>query len=354
MKHSYFVAGAIILGVTLWLLTGPSLEQQREEAASTDNAKATPPLTHVEVRTVNAEPMQRSLTVYGQSDPKRQVVVKAEVSGQVARVVAERGAAVKAGQVLLRLAREDRPQRLEQARAALKQRELEYQGAKSLKSKGLQAERQLAEARTLLESARAAFKRAQLDMQHIEVTAPFDGQLQNRLVEIGDFVSVGDPLAEVVDLDPLVVSADVSENEVGSLHLGMAGSARLSNGVQLKGILTYIAPSADTSTRTYHIELEAANPQPHQRGGMTATLQLPLETLPAHKVSPALLSLNDAGVLGIKSVDKAGIVQFTPVQIIKSERDGLWLGGLPETFSLITVGQGFVRAGDHVIAVPAK
>jgi len=344
----------MVVGVTLWMLSGPSREEQAAAEAAADAGRAAPLLTRVETRTVSAEPMQRSLTVYGQSEPKRQVVVKAEIAGQVAEVAAGRGATVKTGEVLLRLGKEDRPQRLEQARAALKQRELEYQGARSLKNKGLQAERQLAEALTLLESARAALKRAQLDMQHLEVTAPYDGVLQGRQVEVGDYVAVGDPLAEVVELDPLLISADVSENEVGILHTGMAARAQLSNGVQLEGTLTYIAPSADNSTRTYHIELEAANPPPHQRGGMTASLHIPLETLPAHKVSPALLSLDDAGVLGIKSVDKAGIVQFYPVDILKSERDGLWLGGLPQTLELITVGQGFVRAGDHVQAVPAK
>jgi multidrug efflux system membrane fusion protein len=191
-------------------------------------------------------------------------------------------------------------------------------------------------------------------MQHLDVRAPFHGLLQRRHVEIGDFVSVGDPLAQVVELDPLVVSADVAESEVGKVRRGIAASAVLSNGVSLEGSITYIAPSADTSTRTYRIEMEASNPAPYQLGGMTAQLDIPLETVPAHRISPALLSLNDAGVLGLKSVDEAGIVQFHPVEILKSGRDGLWLGGLPPTVELITVGQGFVRAGDRVEAVKAR
>jgi multidrug efflux system membrane fusion protein len=94
--------------------------------------------------------------------------------------------------------------------------------------------------------------------------------------------------------------------------------------------------------------MEASNPFPHQPGGMSATMRVPLASESAHKVSPALLSLSDAGVLGIKSVDQNGTVQFHKVEIIKSERDGLWLGGLPDEIDLISVGQGFVRAGDHV------
>lgn len=352
MKRSYFVASALVAGVSLWLLSG-LLGNDEKSALPAENSPAQS-LTRVETRTSLAEAMQHAITVYGQSAPKRHVVVRAEVAGQVAEVVAERGSAVNKGDVLLRLGKEDRPQRLAQARAALRQREIEYQGARSLKNKGLQAERQLAEALTLLETARAELKRAQLNIQHLELKAPFSGVLQNRVVEVGDYVSVGDPLAQVVELDPLVISADVSENEIGRLHTGMAASAELSNGVTLDGRLTYIAPNADSSTRTYRIELEANNPPPSQLGGMTATLRIPLETLPAHKVSPALLSLNDAGVLGLKSVDEKGVVHFHEVEILKSERDGLWLGGLPDSVRIITVGQGFVRVGEHVEAVSAN
>jgi multidrug efflux system membrane fusion protein len=347
------VAAFMAAGVSLWLLSG-LIGNGKGEPESAAVARVATHLTRVETRSFSAEAVQQAITVYGQSAPKRRVVVRAEISGRVAEVVAERGASVKKGDILLRLGKEDRPQRLEQARAALKQRKLEYQGTQSLKSKGLQAERQLAEAQTLLESARAALKRAQLDMKHLVVVAPFDGVLHGRVVEVGDYVSVGDPFAEVVELDPLVIRADVSENEIGRLQTGMSARAELSNGMKLEGRLTYIAPNADTGTRTYRVEVEAANPPPRQRGGMTATLHIPLETVPAHKVSPALLSLDDSGELGLKSVDKEGVVRFHPIEILKSERDGLWLGGLPERVELITIGQGFVRAGDRVEAVPAK
>ncbi len=351
MKRSYLIAASIVVIVTLWMMLGPVREEKPAEQSAAQDAVAR---TEVQVKLYEAHEMQRELTLYGQSEPNRQVTVRAEVAGQVSAVLAPLGKAVKKGELLLRLAADDRPQRLEQARALLKQRELEYEGAKSLKAKGLQAERQLAEALTLLRTARAELKRAQLNLQNTKVVAPFDGVLQARHVEVGDFVSVGDPLAEVVELDPLLVTGDVSEREVGVLQSGMAGAVELSNGVKLEGTLRFIAANANPTTRTYRIEMEVANPPPHQRGGMSATIHIPREAVNAHKVSPALLSLDDAGVLGIKSVDKEGVVQFQPVDILKSERDGLWVAGLPASVRLITVGQGFVRAGDRVDVVVAK
>ena len=73
-----------------------------------------------------------------------------------------------------------------------------------------------------------------------------------------------------------------------------------------------------------------------------------METLQAHYLSPALLSLNDQGVLGIKIVDEGDTVLFIPAQLVKAESDGVWLSGLPEAARIITVGQGFARAGDRV------
>lgn len=345
MKRSYIIAAGIVVVVTLWMLSGIF-------SSATDEAEtATAPvhkLTRVQVVHYQAKPMQREVLVQGQSEAKEEAVVKAQTAGQVKEVVADKGARVKRGDAVLRLEADARPRQLEEARALVVQRKLEYEGAKKLKSKGLQAERQLAEALTLLRNAKTLLKNAELNMARQNVTAPFDGVIQARHAGVGDYLKVGDPAYTLVNLDPLVFRGDVSENEVDRLKIGLSANVELSNGTKMSGKLTFVAPVADSNTRTYAMEVEAANPAPQQRGGMSATIHVPLEIMPAHKVSPALLSLNDAGELGLKIVDKDSIVRFYPVDIVKSERDGVWLGGLPDSMDLITVGQGFVRDGDKV------
>jgi multidrug efflux system membrane fusion protein len=347
VKRSYLVAAGIVLVVTVWMLTGIFAEPS--VTPTEDSAAAGP--TRVQVAHFEAQQMLREVVVHGQTQARQEVIVRAEIPGQVAAVIADKGAGVSRGDVLARMAEDERPQQLQQARALVRQRELEYQAAKSLKSKGLQAERQLAEAETLLRTARVQLRSAELNQSRLTIRAPFDGQVQARHAELGDYLQPGDPAYTVVSLDPLVIRGDVAESEIGKLQLGMEAMAELSNGVELAGRINFIAPVANTDTRTYTVEVEAPNPLSRQPGGMSATLRVPLERMAAHKVSPALLSLNDAGVLGLKSIDEAGVVQFHPVEILKSERDGLWLGGLPPDVELITVGQGFVRAGDRVEAV---
>jgi multidrug efflux system membrane fusion protein len=65
-------------------------------------------------------------------------------------------------------------------------------------------------------------------------------------------------------------------------------------------------------------------------------------------LSAALLTLDDAGVVGVKAVDASKRVRFYPVEVVASEADGLSVTGLPQELDLITVGQGYVRPGDLV------
>jgi multidrug efflux system membrane fusion protein len=72
----------------------------------------------------------------------------------------------------------------------------------------------------------------------------------------------------------------------------------------------------------------------------------------AHRVSPSLLTLDDAGNVGIKIINESGAVEFIAADIALSSSDGVWIAGLPDTATIITVGQGFVTSGSVVEAVP--
>ncbi len=351
MKSSNLIAVGIVLIVSLWMLSGML---QGDQQAPQKQPAAVHTLTHVQVQNYQAQPMQREVVIQGQTRANRQVVVKAQSTGQVKQLLMTKGSAVKAGQVVIKLEPDARQLQLEEAQALLAQRTLEFEAAKQLKSKALQTERQLAEAETLLQNARTQLKNAELNKARQNLLAPFDGLIQAQQAELGDYLMIGDPAFTLVSLDPLLIAGDVSENEISRLHAGLDVNIDLSNGTSMSGKLTFIAPLADSNTRTYAIEVEASNPGSVQRGGMSATLRIPLETLPAHKVSPALLSLNDAGVLGLKLVTEEKRVKFQAVEILKSERDGIWLSGLPQNMQLITVGQGFVRDGDQVEIAQAK
>ena len=348
---SWFLSAGIITAVTLWLLSG-QIGETEDTGDTVDVAALAAARNAVRVRTQSAEEVMRTIVVNGKTAPARIVNLAAETDGRVEYVGAERGASLKRGDLIVRLDERDRAARLAQAQATLKQREVEFDARSRLKSDSYVSEAQLQEAVALLETARAELTRAELDLSYMSVRAPFAGALQARMVEIGDFVKRGDPIATYVDNRSIIVSANLSEFDAKYVNVGDPAEARLATGETVRGRIRYVAPVADEATRTFTVELEVDNANGTLRAGGTAELRIPAETVLAHRVSPSLLTLDDAGNVGIKIINDRGEAEFVVADIALSSSDGVWLAGLPETATIITVGQGYVSNGATVDAVP--
>src|SRR5690606_16176136 len=121
----------------------------------------------------------------------------------------------------------------------------------------------------------------------------------------------------------------LSERDVGTVTTGDRGSARLINGSTVSGTVRYISATADEATRTFRLELEVENPDRRIVQGLSSEIRLPVKELPAHLVSPAILTLADDGQLGVKTVNAEDVVEFHPVTIIDHGPEGVWIAGLP-------------------------
>lgn len=344
----WIIALFISVALILWMASGAlkaSAEQERETAEVA--------LPKVQVTPMRAQSVDRAITLYGRTEPNRQAQLKAETSGKVVELLAERGAFVSKGEPLVRLAMNERQQQLAQARALLDQREIEFQGAKKLSSQGFSGKARLAEAQAQLESAKSLVAQLELDIEQTLIRAPFDGILNERSVEVGDYLGIGDPIAVVYDINPIIVRADAGQHDVAFLKEGLVGQVRFVSGEIRKGSLRYLSKVADEGTNTFRIELALANPDSQLFAGLSAELELPLSEVEAIKVTPALLALDNEGNLGVKSVNQARVV-FTPIQLVKAEKDGVWLTGFKGEVNVITLGQGFVRQGDQVEVIYAK
>ena len=351
--RSWFYSGGIAVLIMVWLVSGSFGDD--ETPADDAHANATSvaaPQSKVRVRTQTAEEIVRTIVVNGKTAPARIVELSAETDGRVELIGAERGANVERGGTIAKLDERDRSARLAQAQATVKQREVEYEGRLKLQSASYVSEAQLQEAIAQLEAAKTELRRAELDLEYMVVRAPFDGALQSRIVEIGDFLKIGDPIATFVDNRTIIVAANVSEFDARHVAVGESAEARLATGEQVRGTIRYVAPVADEATRTFAVELEIDNQAGQLRAGGTAELFIPAETVYAHRVSPSLLTLDDAGNVGIKIINSNGAVEFVVADIALATSSGVWLAGLPETATIITVGQGFVTSGAVVDTVP--
>ena len=350
-QKSWLVSAGIIVAISLWLVSG-QFSAEGDDMVPSDTAATTAAKNAVRVRTQSAEEVMRMIVVNGKTAPARVVQLAAETDGRIVTVGADRGASLGRGEIIVRLDERDRSARLSQAEATVKQREVEYDARERLKSESYVSEAQLQESVALLETARAELTRAKLDLDYMTVRAPFAGALQARAVEVGDFVKRGDPIATYVDNRTIIVSANLSEFDARFVNVGDTSEATLATGETVRGRIRYVAPVADEGTRTFGVELEVDNTDGALRAGGTAELRIPAEAVLAHRVSPSLLTLDDAGNVGVKIINDDGEVEFIVADIALSSNAGVWLAGLPEIATIITVGQGYVTSGANVVAVP--
>ena len=360
MRKSYLIAIAIALAAIGWVAWG---EATREPVAAPPDAAtrlareasgSAVAATSVRVDSFVATPYTRFIEVTGKTEAKRTVEVMTELDARVVAVPVAKGDRVKRGQTIARLAIDDRNAWLAESQAALKQREIEFNAAQKLAQKGYRSDTQFAAASAALDQARAQVRRMEVEVAKTTIVAPFDGVLEARPAEIGGFLKTGQRIATLVDEDPFLLTAQVTEQEIGRLSIGATASGRLATGETVQGVVSFIAKTSDSATRTFRVEVEVPNPEHRLRAGVTASLRFPVETVPTHLLSPAILTLAETGVVGVRGIDARNRVVFHPVDVLAEEPGGVRVAGLPERVTLIVVGQEFVRAGEPVEPVRAE
>ncbi|WP_119395629.1 efflux RND transporter periplasmic adaptor subunit [Salinibius halmophilus] len=346
--HSGQIAAAVLtLSVVGWLSIGVvSAEEQSLPPSLAEQNPDT--LASVLVDRSVARTMTDELVVTGTTAADRRVQVAVEVAGKVRSINARKGEFVQAGQTIVELEQNDLQAQLRSARALVDQRQQEYNATENLVDRGLQNQTQLAAARSALESAKAQVTSLELRLEHTSVKAPFEGTLNSLAVQIGSFVSTGQPVGEIIDFDPVVIHAEVAERDIGKVSLDTEAEITLTTGETFAAQVRFISKTANPATRTFAIELQASNETGRLADGMTAEVSLRLPTRQAHFVSPALLNLDNEGDLGLKVLDSNNRVQWRKVELLRSQTDGAWVTGLGERANIITRGQGFVELGELV------
>lgn len=356
MNASYLIAGSVALAAAAWILSGQVTDPK--QSAHAESPKSSKPVTlqhkKVRVRSIRSRPWRREVIIRGRTEASRSVKMRAETASRIAKVFADEGKRVKKGELLIRLDPAERTAALAESKALLRQRAVEYNAAKALAAKGYRSDTKLAESRALIDAARARVSQMKTDMERTNIVAPFDGILEKRFVEQGDYVKIGDDVARFVDLDPILVVGAVSEREVTTIKTGIKAAATLIDGRRITGIIRFIGAVADASTRTFRVEIVIPNADRSIRDGITSVVNLFAAKIQAHFLPPSLLTLDDSGHLGIKAVDADDRVVFHPIKVLADKQDGIWVNGLPETVTLITVGQEYVKNGQQVVPVAEK
>ena len=412
MKKSILIATFILLLVVGWIGSGQfsnnvvAQDEETQEVSKTEtsysenseNNESEEFTFSVETKIFTSSLIDQSIELQGQTIHNKKIDVKSETSGKINSIEFSRGDNVSENSEMITISLEDRKEKLLSAEKDLERLskeiilneknrdnllrqnverielyEIEYASAKQLIDKGLSSKSKLSLASFNLANAKAdredikikfestlasleaqitnvksVLKNIKLDINKTSIKAPFDGIISEKMVEETEFISVGTPLFSIIDLDPIKIEGYLSEFDVNKVSVGTKAFIEDSNGIKKSGIISFISPSAETSTRTFEITIEADNKDLSYKSGITTKIVIKGSELKAHKIPPSILTLLDDGTVGVKAVDNENMVTFYPTKTIKDTIDGMWVSGLPEKVNLIVSGQEYISIGDTV------
>lgn len=330
-------------------------------AASGANEASDEPFAVV-VSHVSERELDSAVILRGRTAASRSVEVRAQTGGLVISEPRARGSLVAAGDLLCALDPGTRQAALAQAEAQLAGGEAQLAEARinqetvtRLSEGGFSAQNRVASADAAVESAlaaveaaRAAVETARTEIERLTITAPFAGLLEADSAETGSLMSSGGLCATVIRLDPLLLVGYASEDQIDRLAPGALAGARLSNGTEVVGQVSFLARAADTATRTFRVEVTVPNPDFAIRDGMSADMLIAATATRGHLVPGSALTLDNSGALGLRLVDAGNRTFFQPVTVLRDAPEGFWVSGLPPEADVIVVGQEYVTDGIEV------
>ncbi|HVY89373.1 MAG TPA: efflux RND transporter periplasmic adaptor subunit [Hyphomonadaceae bacterium] len=341
---------AAVIGIRALMTSGDTIATVKAETIPTlDKPMAGNQPAHdgmqVVVRRSVAEVRPLYLSLSGRTEAARDVTVKAETTGTITSAPAQEGKVVDKGALLCGLDIEGRGAKLREAEAETAQKQNQYNAAVELAAKGWAAEARVTAAKAALDAAQAGLDVAKSEMAKTQIRAPFRGVFEKRMASTGDFLSPGGACGTVVELDPVVVIADVPEKNAAQVHVDAPSKLKLSDGGEALGHVRYLAKTADAATRMFRVEVEIANPNNLIPVGRVAEVRIQIGQGDAHKINPALLTLDEQGRIGVRYLDVGGIVSFAPADVVDETADGTWIAGLPREALIVAEGQDNVKPG---------
>lgn len=355
--------------------------------------------------TVHNEMINRTIRANGVSEAAFDVTVSSKVDGNIIKIPATEGSEIKLDDVLIILDKGTLPEQIAAAKAELNAAEKSYNAAQK-QSKGTLKE-ELAAARANLvviekrlsianelakdnftaplelaqlkadyenarvqlakietaqnyrselevaqnlarvEAARASLAALETQLEDSTIRSPVSGLLETLHVEKGERMRRDAAAATILGMDTLSVIVAVPQNDIAQISVGDMVDVTIAGAGSNKGKVTKIASQSNQSTRTFDVEVSLQNKDRKLRGGVTVEASIDVGTIPAFGISPAHLSVSaDGSLLAKISVD--GMVQTVDVEMVRSGGEKVFVSGLTDGTTLLTVGQAFVEAGDNV------
>lgn len=304
----------------------------------------------VETAEVSSRALDITIDSVGTLVANESVILRPETTGRITEIKFVEGQPVKKGDLLFQI--DDR-----MARAELKQAEANHQLAQlnnerfsKLSKTGAATKRAFDEARANLGVAQANRDLAKTRVDYSRITAPFDGVVGLRNVSPGDYVNLGQELANFVSYDPMKVNFNIPEKQAAQLAVNQLLDITVEAlpGETFHGVLYALDPQIDVNGRSVSLRATIPNPDMKLKPGYFARVVLTVSRKEGALLVPesAIVPQGDA-----KMVFKVGAddtVSIVPVTL------GERLQGEVEILSGVSAGDVVVTSGQIKLQPGAK
>lgn len=335
----------------IWIMFGKIVEE-RARLAEAKKAAIKQDVEPVQVITLTLKPKRLldKINLPAEIEPYLDVLLKAEVPGQVVKVLVAEGQTVTRGQVLVHLDDRDYRARLARIQANYRLAKLDYDRNAALAKKQVTSAAKLDAIEAQLKDLEAQVDEAQLALSRTQITSPTSSLVNEISVEQGDFLAVGDPVAQILQLNHVKVTVGVPESDVAAVFNLDEANVIIDalNGLRVKGHKIFLSRQTRTLARLYDLELSVPNPNGYILPGMFARVELVKQVFNRALTIPlyAVISQGEERFVFIEEDGRAekrmitlGILVDWQVQVTS---------GLKQGDRVIVVGHRFLDEGQEV------
>ena len=222
------------------------------------------------------QPVADTVDIPGRLDPWQSAILAAEQEGRVFDILVEQGDVVKKGQALLELDSRLWQEAEKKADLAIQETEKDWARWTELKKTGAVSVNDYEDIETAKDRAVIALNEARVMVSQCRVASPFDGVINARLIEEGEYANKGAAVLQVVDTGRIKLKLNVPERDIMRIQPGQAVPFAVPAypGVVFTGEVTFVAAVASPDSNTFALEARVDNTDGRLKGGMIAQVTL--------------------------------------------------------------------------------
>lgn len=311
----------------------------------------------VQATKVVARPLSVTLDAVGSLRANESVVLQPEVAGRVTEITFTEGQPVKKGDALFKIDDRMAAAEVKQAEANLQLARLDFERFRKLSNTGASTKQRYDQAQANLGVMEANLQLARTRLDYTTIRAPFDGVVGLRKISPGDYVNIGQELANFVSLDPMKVDFTIPETQASQVQVGQKLDIMLEAipDRTFTGEVFALDSQIDVNGRAVALRATVPNPGGILRPGYFARVMLTVAEKPSALIVPEDAIVPQGAAKLVYVVNDDGSVDMRPVtlgQRLSGEVE--ILDGVKEGEHVVTGGHIKIRPGAKVSILPPE